>query len=119
MDASAGVATGSTRAEKDTGLRRAIGLKLLFFFILGDMLGGGIYALVGEVGLETGGAIWTEFKEGTTPLLAIVAGTTLAFYALIASRTPSTSRRRRRSPRASSPGRFSRRSRPRARSISS
>jgi len=34
---------------------------MLIFFILGDILGGGIYALVGEVGGEVGGAIWTAF----------------------------------------------------------
>jgi amino acid transporter len=34
---------------------------LLLFFIVGDMIGGGIYALVGEVGAITGGAIWTAF----------------------------------------------------------
>jgi amino acid transporter len=48
-------------AEEPTQLKRAIGPALLFFFILGDMLGGGIYALVGEVGAEVGGAIWTAF----------------------------------------------------------
>lgn len=42
-------------------LRRVVGPGLLFFFIVGDMLGGGIYALVGEVGAEVGGAIWTAF----------------------------------------------------------
>ncbi len=47
--------------EEQTQLRRAIGPALLFFFILGDMLGGGIYALVGEIGAEVGGAIWTAF----------------------------------------------------------
>ena len=47
--------------EERTQLKRAIGPVLLFFFILGDMLGGGIYALVGEVGAEVGGAIWTAF----------------------------------------------------------
>ncbi len=47
--------------EEETRLKRTIGPKLLFFFILGDMLGGGIYALVGEVGGEVGGAIWTAF----------------------------------------------------------
>ena len=29
--------------------------------MIGDVLGAGIYALVGEVGAETGGAIWTAF----------------------------------------------------------
>jgi amino acid transporter len=47
--------------EQRTQLKRAIGPGLLFFFILGDMLGGGIYALVGEVGAEVGGAIWSAF----------------------------------------------------------
>ena len=34
---------------------------MLFFFILGDILGGGIYALVGVIGSEVGGAIWVAF----------------------------------------------------------
>jgi hypothetical protein len=33
---------------------------VLLIFIVGDILGGGIYALVGEVGGEVGGAIWTR-----------------------------------------------------------
>jgi basic amino acid/polyamine antiporter, APA family len=45
----------------DGELRRAIGPAMLFFFVLGDVLGGGIYALVGEVGGEVGGAFWTAF----------------------------------------------------------
>ena len=42
-------------------LKRGIGSVLLFFFVLGDIVGAGIYALVGEVGAITGGAIWTAF----------------------------------------------------------
>ncbi|HEX2729198.1 MAG TPA: APC family permease [Rubrobacteraceae bacterium] len=42
-------------------LKRAVGPLLLLFFIVGDMIGGGIYALVGDVGAITGGAIWTAF----------------------------------------------------------
>lgn len=56
--------TGEHGGESDetrTELKRVIGPLLLFFFILGDMLGGGIYALVGEVGAEVGGAIWVAF----------------------------------------------------------
>jgi len=41
-----------------TPLKRAISGKLLFLFILGDVLGAGIYALVGEIAGETGGAVW-------------------------------------------------------------
>jgi amino acid transporter len=39
---------------------------MLLFFILGDILGAGIYALVGEVAGEVGGAIWTAFATALT-----------------------------------------------------
>lgn len=45
-------------AEPEPSLRRAITGKLLFLFVLGDVLGAGIYALVGAVAGEVGGAIW-------------------------------------------------------------
>ncbi len=48
---------GRRPGESPTDLKRAIGNKLLFFFILGDILGGGIYALVGEVAGEVAGAV--------------------------------------------------------------
>ena len=55
-------ASGAAGHDEPTGgLRRTIGPGLLFFFVLGDMLGGGIYALVGEVGGVVGGAIWVPF----------------------------------------------------------
>jgi amino acid transporter len=53
-------AKGAAR-EEESGLRRVIGTKLLFFFVVGDMIGDGLYALVGEVGAEIGGAIWAAF----------------------------------------------------------
>ena len=69
--------------EEPTQLKRAIGPALLFFFILGDMLGGGIYALVGEVGAEVGGAIWSAF------LAAFVLASLTAFaYVELASKYP-------------------------------
>ncbi|MCW3011483.1 MAG: amino acid permease-associated region [Solirubrobacterales bacterium] len=43
------------------GLERAIGRNMLLVFVVGDVLGAGIYALVGEVGGRVGGAIWTAF----------------------------------------------------------
>ena len=43
--------------EKPTELRRALGAGTLLVFVVGDVLGAGIYALVGEVGAEVGGAI--------------------------------------------------------------
>ncbi|CAL1240420.1 APC family permease [Candidatus Methylocalor cossyra] len=42
-------------------LRRAIGPRLLFFFVLGDVLGTGIYALIGSVAGQIGGALWLPF----------------------------------------------------------
>ena len=35
--------------------------RMLTVFVIGDVLGAGIYALVGEVGGEVGGAIWSAF----------------------------------------------------------
>lgn len=43
---------------EETPLRKAITGRLLFLFVLGDVLGAGIYALVGQVAGEVGGAIW-------------------------------------------------------------
>src|ERR671918_2335938 len=42
-------------------LKRAIGPGLLLFFVVGDILGTGIYALTGAVAAEIGGALWVPF----------------------------------------------------------
>ena len=64
------------KAPRAARLKRAITPGLLLFFIVGDVLGGGIDALVGEVGGEIGGAIWAAF------LLALVmAAFTAGSYA--------------------------------------
>jgi basic amino acid/polyamine antiporter, APA family len=47
--------------EVPTELKRVIGPKLLFFFVMGDILGTGIYALIGNVAGEIGGALWVPF----------------------------------------------------------
>jgi basic amino acid/polyamine antiporter, APA family len=47
--------------EAQPELKRAIGPKLLFFFVLGDVLGTGIYALTGSVAGRIGGALWVPF----------------------------------------------------------
>lgn len=44
--------------ETDTKLKRGITPLLLFFFIVGDTLGAGIYTLVGSMAKDVGGAIW-------------------------------------------------------------
>ena len=45
----------SGTGEPKTKLARRVGPVMLLLFIVGDMLGGGIYTLVGEVGGEVGG----------------------------------------------------------------
>jgi APA family basic amino acid/polyamine antiporter len=69
--------------SSDTRLRRAITPTLLLLFIVGDILGGGIYALVGEVGAETGGAIWAAFM-----LALLMALFTAGSYAELVSKYP-------------------------------
>ncbi|MGH8878816.1 MAG: APC family permease, partial [Stackebrandtia sp.] len=44
-----------------TELKRAIGPRLLLLFIVGDILGTGIYALTGQVANRVGGALWIPF----------------------------------------------------------
>jgi amino acid transporter len=56
---------------------------MLLVFIIGDVLGGGIYSLVGEVGDEVGGALWTGFA-----LAGVVAAFTAASYAELVSKYP-------------------------------
>ena len=47
--------------EERTELKRAIGPRLLLLFIVGDILGTGVYALTGKVAQEVGGAAWAPF----------------------------------------------------------
>jgi amino acid transporter len=56
---------------------------MLLLFVVGDMLGGGIYTLVGKVGGEVGGAIWAAFA-----LAFLLAGLTACAYAELVSKYP-------------------------------
>lgn len=47
--------------EEHTELKRVMGPKLLLLFIVGDILGTGVYALTGSVAKEVGGAAWVPF----------------------------------------------------------
>ncbi len=67
----------------DGPLKRVISRRMLTFFVIGDILGAGIYALVGEVGGEVGGAIWAAF------LLALGLALFTAFaYAELVTKYP-------------------------------
>ncbi|WP_304108832.1 APC family permease [Mycolicibacterium bacteremicum] len=67
----------------DDKLKRRITGPLLFLFILGDVLGAGIYALMGVLAGEVGGALWA-------PLLAalILALLTAGSYAELVTKYP-------------------------------
>jgi len=69
--------------EEPTRLRRSVTGPLLFLFILGDVLGAGVYALVGEMSDEAGGMIWL-------PLLVALgmALLTAASYAELVTKYP-------------------------------
>jgi amino acid transporter len=51
----------TTKAIQQIELKRVMGPKLLLLFIVGDILGTGIYALTGQVAAEVGGAAWLPF----------------------------------------------------------
>ncbi|REE95469.1 APC family permease [Thermomonospora umbrina] len=63
-------------AHVPVGLRRVIGRRVLVLFVVGDILGAGIYALVGEVAGEVGGALWLPFLVAF--LLAALTATSYA-----------------------------------------
>jgi amino acid transporter len=56
-----GMADGSKVAGEPTELKRVMGPGLLLLFIVGDILGTGIYALTGQVAAEVGGVVWLPF----------------------------------------------------------
>lgn len=60
-------------AAEHTELKRVMGPGLLLLFIVGDILGTGVYALTGAVAGEVGGAAWAPF------LVAFVVATITAF----------------------------------------
>ena len=76
-------ATSSTDEVDDSPLKRSITGRLLFFYVLGDVLGSGIYVLIGAVAGEVGGAFWAAFGVGVT----VAAFTGLA-YAELATKFP-------------------------------
>ncbi|GAA0918073.1 APC family permease [Streptomyces thermoalcalitolerans] len=76
-------AAASPEKADDTPLRRAIGPGLLVLFVIGDILGTGIYATVGKVAGKIGGALWLPFALGF-----VVALLTAASYVELVSKYP-------------------------------
>lgn len=73
----------SETSQLPTSLKKALTTPLLYFFILGDVLGAGVYVLVGQVAADSGGAVWA-------PLLAALclALLTAASYAELVTKYP-------------------------------
>ena len=69
--------------ESSTPLKRAVSRNMLLLLVVGDVLGAGIYALVGEVGARVGGAIWTAFV-----LALVLALFTASAYAELVTKYP-------------------------------
>ncbi|WP_210648530.1 APC family permease [Nocardioides sp. SYSU D00065] len=57
----------------DTELKRVLGPKLLLLFIVGDILGAGVYAVTGKLAGQVGGVAWLPF------LVAFAVATVTAF----------------------------------------
>lgn len=64
---------------KHVELKRSITAKQLYFYVVGDVLGSGIYVLVGLVAAAVGGAFWMAFLVG----VAIATITGLAYAELV------------------------------------
>jgi amino acid transporter len=75
-------ATAPPPAE-EPALHRAIGPKLLILFVIGDILGTGIYATTGKVAGKVGGALWVPFAIGF-----VVAILTAASYVELVGKYP-------------------------------
>ena len=73
----------STETGSEPSLQRAIGPRMLVLFIVGDILGTGIYALTGKVAKEVGGAIWVPFL-----VAFLLAALTAASYAELVGKYP-------------------------------
>lgn len=70
-------------AERQPRLRRVMGPGLLLLFIIGDILGTGVYALVGDVAAEVGGAAWVPFL-----LAFVIAAITALSYLELVTKYP-------------------------------
>ncbi|MGC5165600.1 APC family permease [Luteimicrobium sp. DT211] len=75
--------TGTEREAARSGLKRDISGRMLYLFILGDVLGAGIYALVGQIAGKVGGATWAPMVVAL--LLALL---TAASYAELVTKYP-------------------------------
>ncbi|GAA0388055.1 amino acid permease [Acrocarpospora corrugata] len=69
--------------EAQTSLKRVIGRRVLLLFVVGDILGAGIYALAGKVSGHVGGALWLPFL-----VAFVLAALTATAYAELVGKYP-------------------------------
>ncbi|MGW0826788.1 APC family permease [Streptomyces sp. NPDC002845] len=74
---------GAPKPAEETALKRVLGPKLLILFVIGDILGTGIYATTGKVAGKVGGALWLPFVIGF-----VVAILTAASYVELVGKYP-------------------------------
>lgn len=75
--------SSTARTSESTALRRSVTTTGLFFFILGDVLGAGVYVLAGTIAGLSGGAVWVPLVSAL--LLALL---TAGSYAELATKYP-------------------------------
>ena len=73
------VMPAETNVVQHAELKRTITARQLYFYVVGDVLGSGIYVLVGLVAAAVGGAFWMAFLVG----VAIATVTGLAYAELV------------------------------------
>lgn len=73
----------SVAVDRPQELKRSITGRQLFFYTLGDVLGSGIYVLIGLVAAAVGGAFWIAFAVGVA-----VAAITGSAYAELVTKYP-------------------------------
>jgi basic amino acid/polyamine antiporter, APA family len=74
---------GTASSQDRPQLRQVITRPLLLLFVVGDVLGAGIYALIGEIGGRVGGAIWAAFV-----VALVLALLTAVAYAELVTKYP-------------------------------
>src|SRR3982750_1066438 len=76
--------TASTTSERDVNgpepdLKRVMGPGLLLLFIVGDILGAGVYAVTGKLAGQVGGVAWLPFLVA----FAVATVTALSYLELV------------------------------------
>ncbi|NYG56265.1 amino acid permease [Nocardioides perillae] len=75
----AGTAGAEGPGSGEGELKRVIGPRLLLFFVVGDIIGAGIFAVTGDVAAQVGGIAWLPFLVA----FAVASLTALSYLELV------------------------------------